>query len=53
MSQSHRSAPAEDPACTKCGAPMILASIEEKYPGYHRRTFECSGCGATMTEWAG
>jgi hypothetical protein len=55
MSQFHDSAPDEnvDLACTKCRAPMVLASIEEKYPGYHRRTFECSACGATMTEWAG
>jgi hypothetical protein len=54
-SQFCGSAPDEivDPACSKCRAPMILTSIEEKYPGYHRRTFECSACGATMTEWAG
>ena len=55
MSQFYGSAPDEivDPACSKCRAPMILASIEEIYSGYHRRTFECSACGATMTEWAG
>ena len=55
MSQFYGSAPDEivDPACSKCRAPMILTSIEEKYPGYHRRTFECSACGDTMTEWAG
>jgi hypothetical protein len=55
MSQFYGSAPNEivDPACSKCRAPMILKSIEEKYPGYHRRTFECSACGTTMTEWAG
>ena len=55
MSPFHGSATDEtlDPACTKCHAPMVLISIEEKYPGYHRRTFECSACGASMTEWAG
>ena len=55
VSQFYGSAPDEivDPACSKCRAPMILTSIEEKYPGYHRRTFECSACGDTMTEWAG
>jgi hypothetical protein len=31
---------------------MGLESIEEKYPGYYRRAFECPSCGATMTQWA-
>jgi hypothetical protein len=54
MSQLHDSADENvDHACSKCRALMVLASIEEKYPGYHRRTFECSACGTTMTEWAG
>jgi len=54
ISQSHHSAPDKtaDPACAKCRAPMGLESIEEKYPGYYRRAFECPSCGATMTQWA-
>jgi hypothetical protein len=32
---------------------MRLITSEEKYPGYHRRTFECIACDATVTEWAG
>jgi len=54
MSQPRRSAPDEiaDPACAKCRAPMGLTSIEEKYPGYYRRAFECPACGAAMTQWA-
>ena len=27
---------------------MGLESIEEKYPGYYRRAFECPLCGATI-----
>jgi hypothetical protein len=32
---------------------MRLIMSEDKYPGYHRRTFECIACDATVTEWAG
>jgi len=32
---------------------MSLMRTEDEYPGYHRRIFECSACGGTMTEWAG
>ena len=42
----------EHPACLKCGEPMRLLLIEEEYPGYSRRTFECKACDGTMTEWA-
>ena len=31
---------------------MLLTCTEEEYPGYKRQTFECSGCGGTMTQWA-
>ena len=34
------------PACTKCGAPTVLARIEPSgEPGYDKRTFECPACG--------
>src|SRR5262245_45825128 len=40
--------------CLRCrAAPMSLTSIEEEYPGYKRRVFECLVCGETMTQWAG
>ena len=32
---------------------MRLTRVEDEYPGYQRRMFECPGCGGTMTEWAG
>ena len=34
------------PACTKCGAPTMLARIQPSGdPGYDNRTFECPACG--------
>jgi len=32
---------------------MRLIRVEDEYPGYQRRMFECPGCGGTVTEWAG
>jgi hypothetical protein len=43
----------DDPACLMCGVPMSLTRIEDTYPGYQRRTFECQACGGAMTEWTG
>jgi hypothetical protein len=48
MSQSLFSSPTpktiEQPACTQCGARMMLARIEPSSPGVDQRTFECK-CG--------
>jgi len=32
---------------------MSLVCIQEQYPGYTKRLFECPLCGGTMTQWAG
>ena len=40
------------PLCARCRAPMWLTHVEDEYPGYERRRFECQACGAAMTEWA-
>jgi hypothetical protein len=56
MPQTHQRSHSETlmhPTCLKCRAPMRLIMSEDKYPGYHRRTFECIACDATVTEWAG
>ena len=34
----------ERPACPKCKAPMMLASIEPARPGADLHTFECAVC---------
>jgi hypothetical protein len=39
------------PLCARCHAPMWLTRVEDEYPGYKRRTFECQACSTTMTEW--
>jgi len=43
----------KNPSCLRCNSPMRLTRVEDEYPGYQRRMFECPGCGGTMTEWAG
>jgi hypothetical protein len=53
MPQTHQPSHSEILTCLKCGSPMRLIMSEDKYPGYHRRTFECIACDATVTEWAG
>ena len=54
--ETHQQPLAEDvvhPLCARCCAPMSLTSVENEYPGYERRIFECQACGAKMTEWTG
>ncbi len=34
----------ERPECPECSAPMYLALIEPKQPGFDLRTFECPRC---------
>ena len=56
MSQNYQDSRPDErdhPVCLRCSALMRLTQIEDVYPGYHRRTFECRACGGTMTEWAG
>ena len=43
----------KNPSCLKCNSPMRLTSVEDEYPGYQRRMFECPACGGTVTEWTG
>jgi hypothetical protein len=31
---------------------MRLVRTEEEYQGYRKRTFECTACDGSMTEWA-
>jgi hypothetical protein len=36
------------PACPKCKAPMMLASIELAGPGVDLQTFECAICNGVL-----
>jgi hypothetical protein len=38
----------ERPACPKCKAPMMLASIEPARPGVDLHTFECAICNHVL-----
>ncbi len=38
----------ERPACPKCRAPMMLASIEPARAGVDLHTFECAICNHTL-----
>ena len=38
----------ERPACPKCKAPMMLASIEPARPGVDLQTFECAICNRVL-----
>jgi hypothetical protein len=42
----------ERPACPKCKAPMMLASIELARPGVDLHTFECAICNHLHTTLA-
>jgi hypothetical protein len=54
MPQSQRLLPVipfvgiERPACPKCKAPMMLASIELARPGVDLHTFECTICNRVL-----
>jgi hypothetical protein len=54
MPQSQRLSPVipfvaiECPACPKCKAPMMLASIELARPGVDLHTFECTICNRVL-----
>jgi hypothetical protein len=58
MPQSQRlssvvpSAPIGRPACPKCKAHMMLASIEPARSGIDRYTFECAVCHQVLTTLA-
>ena len=32
------------PSCSECGTATMLVGIEQSYPGYELRTFECPNC---------
>jgi hypothetical protein len=40
------------PACPKCKAPMMLASIELARPGVDLHTFECAICNHVLKTFA-
>jgi phage FluMu protein Com len=42
----------ERPACPKCKAPMMLASIELARRGVDLQTFECAVCNQVLTSFA-
>jgi len=42
----------ERPACPKCKARMMLASIEPARPGVDLHTFECAVCDHVLTALA-
>jgi transposase-like protein len=42
----------ERPACPKCKAPMMLASIELVRRGVDLQTFECAVCNQVLTSFA-
>jgi hypothetical protein len=42
----------ERPACSRCKAPMMLASIELSRPGVDLHTFECAVCKQVLTTFA-
>ena len=54
--QTHQADPQDHlilPLCLRCReATMLLTCIQEEYPGYKKRMFECPVCGSTMTQWA-
>src|SRR5438477_11550303 len=44
--------PVELPRCTRCGARMMLAQIEQREKGSEERTFECPKCDFIETRIA-
>ena len=42
----------ERPACPRCKAAMMLASIEPASPGVDLHTFECAVCNQVLTTFA-
>lgn len=38
------------PKCPHCGSPMHLERIEPDKPLHDRRTFQCEGCGESVSE---
>jgi hypothetical protein len=38
------------PACSECGAQMLLVKIFPDRPGYEQRTYACPWCPHQMTE---
>lgn len=49
MKSTHISSETElyaKPKCPACGTEMWLTRIEPDEPGFERRLFECSSCGA-------
>jgi hypothetical protein len=42
-------APFERPACPKCGAHMMLVSIEPERPGVDLHSFKCAVCNHMLT----
>ena len=32
----------KNPSCLRCNSPMRLTRVEDEYPGYQRRMFECA-----------
>ena len=45
-------APFERPACAKCGAHMMLVSIEPERPGVDLLSFKCAVCNHVLTTLA-
>ncbi len=35
--------------CSECSEHLFLLGLEEDWPKEHRDTFECSGCGSSVT----